>query len=405
MDSLHRVIKITSAIFNGDTKLQWSSPAVFSVAFTAVAGILLLLLLLRSKRRHSSLNQYNLPRGNSGLPFVGETISFLRAFRGNRIQQFFDERAKKFGNVFRISITGPPTAVLCGSEGNRFILSNEEKLVRVDMSGAFSKLAGRDSVMMRTGEEHRTIRAAMAGFLAPTALPIYVGKMSAQIQNHIDEKWKGKDVVTVVSLVKELVFGVSASMFYDINDGVEQHRLHEIYQTMVAGHFSFPLDFPGFSFHRAVQGRQKLKKIFSSLIEKRRSDLRSGLASSNQDLLSVLLTYKNEKGNGLTQGELTDNFITMLEASYDNPVSAISCILKFLYSHPEVYEKVVQEQLGILSNKEEGEEISWKDVKAMKYTWQAVQETLRMISPVIGILRKAMTDIHYDGYTIPKGWQ
>ncbi|KAH9299009.1 hypothetical protein KI387_030691, partial [Taxus chinensis] len=61
-------------------------------------------------------------------------------------------------------------------------------------------------------------------------------------------------------------------------------------------------------------------------------------------------------------------------------------------------------QLGILGNKKEGEEISWMDLKAMKYTWQVVQETMRIFPPVFGNFRKAITDIHYDGYIIPKGW-
>ncbi|KAH9299006.1 hypothetical protein KI387_030688, partial [Taxus chinensis] len=65
----------------------------------------------------------------------------------------------------------------------------------------------------------------------------------------------------------------------------------------------------------------------------------------------------------------------------------------------------ITEQLEILYNKKDGEEISWKDLKAMKFTWQAAQETLRMFPPVYGIFRMALTDIHYDGYTIPKGWK
>ncbi|KAH9325188.1 hypothetical protein KI387_005366, partial [Taxus chinensis] len=62
-------------------------------------------------------------------------------------------------------------------------------------------------------------------------------------------------------------------------------------------------------------------------------------------------------------------------------------------------------QLEIASNKKEGEEITMKDIKAIKYTWQVLQESLQMLSPVFGILRKTMNDINHDGYTIPKGWQ
>jgi cytochrome P450 len=41
----------------------------------------------------------------------------------------------------------------------------------------------------------------------------------------------------------------------------------------------------------------------------------------------------------------------------------------------------------------------------MKYTWRVAMETLRMYSPVFGGFRKALKDIEYGGYLIPKGWQ
>ncbi|XP_038685633.1 beta-amyrin 28-monooxygenase-like [Tripterygium wilfordii] len=41
----------------------------------------------------------------------------------------------------------------------------------------------------------------------------------------------------------------------------------------------------------------------------------------------------------------------------------------------------------------------------MKYTWRVAMETLRMFPPVFGGFRRALEDIEYDGYIIPKGWQ
>lgn len=41
----------------------------------------------------------------------------------------------------------------------------------------------------------------------------------------------------------------------------------------------------------------------------------------------------------------------------------------------------------------------------MKYTWRVAQETLRMIPPIFGGFRKTLTDIEYEGFLIPKGWQ
>ncbi|KAL4619084.1 hypothetical protein ACB092_06G055500 [Castanea dentata] len=41
----------------------------------------------------------------------------------------------------------------------------------------------------------------------------------------------------------------------------------------------------------------------------------------------------------------------------------------------------------------------------MKYTWRVAMETLRIHPPVFGGFRKALKDIEYGGYLIPKGWQ
>ncbi|KAH9299004.1 hypothetical protein KI387_030686 [Taxus chinensis] len=171
------------------------------------------------------------------------------------------------------------------------------------------------------------------------------------------------------------------------------------------GLVSIPLDFPGTRFRKALYARSKLDEIMSSVIERRRSDLRSGAASSDQDLLSVLLTFKDERGNSFADKEILDNFSFLLHALYDTTISPLTLIFKLLSSSPECYENIAQEQLGILGNKKDREEISWKDLKDMKYTWQAVQETLRMFPPVYGYIREALTDIDYDGYTIPKGWR
>ncbi|KAH9314492.1 hypothetical protein KI387_023119, partial [Taxus chinensis] len=377
-----------------------SSPAILSLTLSAIVEIILV-LFFRYKPQSSS----KLSPGKLGFPLIGETIQFLRALRSEQPTKFFDDRVKKLGLVFKTSLIGHPTVVFCGPAGNRLILSNENKLVRIAWPNSMMKVMGQDSHLGKTGEEHRIVRAAMARFLGPQALQKYMPKMSTKIQHHIDEKWKGKDEVKVLPLTRGLVFSIATSLFFDINDEQQLDRLHNLLDTISMGCVSVPLDIPGTRFRKAIEARSKLDELLSGLIKTRRSDLRSGMASSNQDLLSVFLTFKDERGNPLTDKEILDNFSLLLHASYDTTVSPMTVIFKLLSSSPECYEKVIQEQLAILGNKKEGEEISWKDLKDMKYTWQVIQETVRMFPPVFGTFREAITDIHYDGYTIPKGWR
>lgn len=41
------------------------------------------------------------------------------------------QRKKLFGDVFKTSVLGEKMAFLCGPEGNKFLFSNENKLVEV----------------------------------------------------------------------------------------------------------------------------------------------------------------------------------------------------------------------------------------------------------------------------------
>ncbi|GLJ43136.1 hypothetical protein SUGI_0895310 [Cryptomeria japonica] len=371
------------------------------VTVSAILGILLLSLNLWKPK--SSLK---IPPGKLGFPVIGETVQFLQALRSGTPQLFFDERVKKFGDVFKTSLLGHPTIVVYGPAGNRLVLSNEDKLVHISWPKSFMKLVGEESMGNKRGEDHLRLRAALARFLGPQALKSYMSKMSVEIQRHITERWMGKSQVKMLPLVKELMFSVAASLFFDISDDSERTRIRHLLDTIVAGCLSIPLDFPGTRFRRALEAHSIMDRILSSLIDKKRIELQgTGRATSHQDLLSVLITYKDERGNPLTDKEIIDNFNSLLHASYDTTVSALTLLFKLLSSNPDCYEEVVQEQMAIVTNKKDGEEISWEDLKDMKYTWQALQETLRMNPPLFGSFREAITDIDYKGYTIPKGWK
>lgn len=67
----------------------------------------------------------------------------------------------------------------------------------------------------------------------------------------------------------------------------------------------------------------------------------------------------------------------------------------------------IAEQLQIEREMEERDAhlLKWGDLQKMKYSWRAAQETLRIHPPADGTWRKAIVDISYGGFTIPKGWK
>ncbi|KAM7515201.1 hypothetical protein LguiA_004784 [Lonicera macranthoides] len=72
------------------------------------------------------LLESNHPPGTSGWPMIGENIVFVMSGP----HKFVNDRMKKYSpDVFQTSLLGEKMAVFCGATGNKFLFTNENKLL------------------------------------------------------------------------------------------------------------------------------------------------------------------------------------------------------------------------------------------------------------------------------------
>nr|AFK40637.1 unknown [Lotus japonicus] len=138
----------------------------------------------------------------------------------------------------------------------------------------------------------------------------------------------------------------------------------------------------------------------------RREELAKGTLSSTNDMLSGLLALRDENHQPLADDIITDNFILLFVASHDTSATLMSLMIWKLSRDPEVYKKVLEEQMEIIKQREGTEDrLTWAEIQKMKYTWRVAQELMRMIPPLFDTFRQALKDTNFQGYDIPKGWQ
>lgn len=150
-----------------------------------LAIVLVISVSLAGSYYRNRTSSKRLPPGSLGLPFFGESISFFRAQRCDKTQEWMQSRIGRYGSVFKTSLMGKPTVVITGSTGNRFLFTANENTVATNQPVTVSSILGKSNTFELAGHDHKLIRGAMSSFLKPESLQRCVGEMDAVIKDQI----------------------------------------------------------------------------------------------------------------------------------------------------------------------------------------------------------------------------
>ncbi|XP_051150481.1 beta-amyrin 28-monooxygenase-like [Andrographis paniculata] len=351
-----------------------------------------------------------LPPGRTGWPVVGESLEFLSTgWKGHPEKFIFDRIAKYSSHVFRTHLLGEPAAVFCGAAGNKFLFSNENKLVQAWWPASVDKVFPASSGQSSSKQEAIKMRKMLPGFLKPEALQRYVGIMDDVARRHFSGEWDGRETAVVFPLAKNYTFWLACRIFVSVEDPRHVARLAEPFNLLAAGLISIPVDLPGTPFNRAIKAANFVRKELVSIIKQRKIDLAkattAGATTAKQDILSHMLLTCDESGRFMHELDIADKILGLLIGGHDTASSACAFVVKYLAELPHIYEGVYQEQMEIARSKRAGETLNWEDIQKMKYSWNVACEVLRLAPPLQGAFREALSDFTYNGFSIPKGWK
>ncbi|KAI3698694.1 hypothetical protein L2E82_42430 [Cichorium intybus] len=373
----------------------------FPLTFSVLAPLLVIIFYIfrNSKRR---VNKARLPSGEMGLPWIGETVEFYKAQRTNQLfENFFQPRITKYGQVFKTKLMGSPTVVVNGATANKFFMSNEFKLVISSWPTSSVELMGKNSIMEKQGESHRCLRGIITSTLGIAGLQAMVPRMCSSIQKHLDKNWKHSKEIKLYRSTKMLTFTIVLECLFGI--GIEPETMFSVFERVLEGVLSPPVNFPGSKFSRAKKARTEIQTILVAEVRRKREAMEGGRDEEDGMLFSKLVAalIRGE----ISEEEVVDNVVLLVFAAHDTTSYAITMTFKMLANHPDCYSLLLKEHEDIARNKKPGEYLTLDDVKKMEYTWQVARETMRLCPPIFGSFRKATTDIEFKGFTIPRGWK
>lgn len=142
---------------------------------------------------------------------------------------------------------------------------------------------------------------------------------------------------------------------------------------------------------------ENLNRTIDKLIAVRREQLAREPEPS--DLLSALLSTRDEDGASLSPGELRDQLLTLYVAGHETTSHALTWAFYLLSQHAEVVNELREEYARVLGKRAP----QFEDVPALKYTECVVKEALRLYPPVFVVPRYARDDATVGRYFVPKG--
>ncbi|KAI3944840.1 hypothetical protein MKW92_002207 [Papaver armeniacum] len=353
----------------------------------------------RSQQK-STVDPSEYPPGKTGWPIVGETFQF-----GN-LEKFIQERMNKYSkHFFKTSLFCESFAVLCGPDGNKFLFSNEDKLVISWFPRSIHKMFPVSSKMWHE-EKGKTMRKILSGFHMPGARQRCISIMDRVVVQHLITNWDNKKKVTVSPLAKNYTLCVTCNLFLGIDDVAGIEEIRGPLEHLRNGIISLPIDLPGTAYYLGLKALKLLRNKIMLIIKQRKIDLEESKASApTQDVLSKMILEVDGDGNPLDELFIANKMVALFLSSGDTSGTLITFIIKYLAELPGVYNEVQEEMMEIESSKSTGELLNWDDIQKMKYSWNVACEVMRLIPPSHGSFREAITDFNYKGFSVPKGWK
>ena len=353
---------------------------------------------------HGVINHMPLPDGPKAAPalqmfqWIGTPFSFMQSCRLRYGESFTIRLSRSFG----------PLVLFSHPEALQTILTNDDaKLFESpgSLNLTLELITGAQSVFGLSGEEHRRARQLLMPSFHGERMRSY-GELIRQIAGQVlDEYEPGRPFLarepmqrTSLRVILRAVFG--------LNEGPRYQRLEKLLERLLDGlgnPVSASILFlpsvrqdlgPWSPWGKFIRNRKQIDDlIYEEIGDRRRSN-----GAQRDDILTLLMSARDEAGQGLSDAELRDELMTLLIAGHETTATALTWALYWIHRLPSVRQRLLEEIKSLNDN------FDPNVVFKLPYLTAVCSETLR-IHPValLTFARIARSRVTLTGVTLDPG--
>lgn len=358
--------------------------------------------MISSVVRSSSLEGQGSPAvpGPPGYPIVGALPKVMKD-----PLPFLSQAAREYGDVVCLGGFGSQKFYLVTHPDDieRVWKTHHRNYVRGSNFQLLKPLGG-DGLFLSEGEPWRQHRKLLQPAFHVSRLMGMVETINASIEGML-ERWRRQiapgQPFDLEREMMSLLIEVSAKTLFGTEVAGDAATIHETITTAfsilhrrVLSAVPFPWWVPFPRHVRFLRAVAELDKVVYRLIDQRR---RSGIEGS--DVLSTLLSVRDEAGEPMPDRQLRDEVVTMLVAGHESTGATLSWALYLLSRYPQVMRRVEAELSEVLGGRTPG----FQDLPRLPYLSRVFKETLRLYPPFWMLTRTPLADDELSGHRIPAG--
>lgn len=369
-------------------------------------------------KKDREIQKGQVPKGQLGWPFIGETLDFIACGYTSRPVSFMEKRRSLYGKVFKTNILGTPIIVSTDAEVNKVVMQNHGNTFIPAYPKSITELMGKYSILQTNGSLHKRVHGLIAGFLKS---PQFKARITADIENSIKLNlalWRDmQSPIYVQDETQKITFEVLVKVLMSIDPGEDLNLLKREFEEFIKGLICIPIKLPGTRLYKSLKARERLLKMVGKILDTKKMAMENTICAQKtipvKDAMDVLLEGGDQKNEtqGLPLDFITGNIIEMMIPGEETVPMAMTLAVKFLSDSPVALDKLREENMELKRQKKKKkkkidstENYAWTDYMSLPFTQNVISETLRMANIINAVWRKAQKDVEIKGYLIPKGW-
>lgn len=197
--------------------------------------------------------------------------------------------------------------------------------------------------------------------------------------------WRLGQTIDLYAAMKELSLRIAGKLLFGLEDFTIAHTVAAAFQDWLDDYvrvlfaLTLPVDLPARQYQQWLAAGERFEVHLRHMLQQRQQTL----TDRQYDLMALLLRAR--ANNQITEAEVIGEMQTLFNAAYQTTAAGLTWTMLLLTQHPDILTAVLEEspQTALLD--------------------RVIRESLRILPPVVFVIRRAVRPACIAGHLIPEG--